>query len=73
MPDIVPAWMWRDPGEIIEGLLQYSARQAAKKQGLVMGQVNLPRAPRPGHDRYYTMARRVEIRGQMKRVMKGQR
>lgn len=72
MPDIVPAWMWRDPSEIIEGLLQRSARKAARAQGLTMGKIQLP-APRPAHDRYYTMARRVEIRGQMKRVMKGQR
>ena len=68
MPDIVPAWMWRDPGEIIEQLLQRSAREAAKArgQGLTLG------AARPvARDRYYTIARRVAVRSAMKRVMRG--
>ena len=59
MPDMVETRMWQDPGQIIERLLERSARDAARARGLAMGHAE------PGHqshDRYYTMARRASIR-----------
>lgn len=68
MADIVPAWMWRDPGEIIEGLLTLSARRPG--QGLRQGETPVKVGPK---DRYYTMARRCAVRGAVKRAMRGER
>lgn len=67
MADIVESWLWRDPGEIVDRLLERSAREAARRQGLEMGAADGPR------DRYYTMARRCEVRGSVKRVLRGVR
>lgn len=61
MSDIVPAWMWRDPGEIIETLLQISARSERR------GEAISTRPQRPDRDRYYTQARRLHV----KQLMKG--
>jgi hypothetical protein len=64
MADIVPAWMWRDPQEIIEGLLRISERaesSATPSTG----------APAPNHaprDRYYTMARRLPVKQLMRSI-----
>lgn len=64
--DIVEAWMWRSPEEIIERLI---ARNGAGQLRLVSHDV--PRETKRGvdageasapKDRYYTMARRVHIR-----------
>ena len=59
MPDIVEAWMWQDPGKIIERLLERSARDAAKARGVAMGHAE---PAHPAHDRYYTMARRASVK-----------
>jgi hypothetical protein len=67
MADIVPAWMWRDPGEIIDELLSRSARQAARAQGLDVGRADS--VSRPQRDRYYTQARRVHLQ----QIMRGRR
>lgn len=67
MADIVESWLWRDPGEIIEGLLTRSAREAAKGQGLVLGQAGA--VERTHRDRYYTQARRLHL----KQIMRGKR
>lgn len=62
MADIVPAWMWRDPEEIIEGLLALSSRSSPR---LTIG---MPAAvPRVDRDRYYTQARRLHV----KQLMRG--
>ena len=62
MSDIVEAWLWRDPGEIIEGLLRRSARLDRRGETISL---RLPdRRPR---DRYYTQARRLHL----KQLMKG--
>lgn len=71
MADIVPAWMWGDPAEVVERLEAMSARAAqrviARAREPGAGAVSGPR------DRYYTMARRCEVRGAVKRVMRGGR
>ena len=59
MSDIVEAWLWRDPGEIIERLQQRTAR---RRDG-----VAAPAIPRPARDRYYTQARRVHVKNIMRR------
>lgn len=64
MKDIVPAWMWKDPGEIIEGLLRLSAPRPT---------VRVETCARQGRDRYYRMARRLSVRNSFKRVMRGGR
>jgi hypothetical protein len=65
MPDIVPAWMWRDPGEIIEQLLEHSAREAARPVlTLATGEAGL-RQPR---DRYYRAWRRCHVKQLMRRL-----
>lgn len=64
MADIVPAWMWRDPGEIIEGLLRLSQPRAA---------VRVDTCARLQPDRYYTMARRLDRKNSLKRVMRRRR
>ena len=71
MADIVPAWMWGDPAEVVERLEAMSvnaarrviAKAAEKDSGAAHGT----------RDRYYTMARRCEVRGAVKRVMRGGR
>lgn len=57
MSDIVEAWLWQPPGDIIERLLQ---RSAAREQRIVPVAIQVPeRRPR---DRYYTQARRLHVR-----------
>lgn len=66
MADIVPAWMWGDPAVVAERLEAMGRRE----------RLNGSAARDAGHeprDRYYTMARRCEVRGQVKRVMRGGR
>lgn len=63
MADIVPSWMWRDPGEIIEQLLARPARDQVPRV------VIQPAARAATRDRYYTTARRVRV----KQLMKGKR
>jgi hypothetical protein len=60
MADIVEAWMWRNPEEIIERLLVNSARQDAPRPVIHV-------AARENRDRYYTRARRHRV----KQLMKG--
>lgn len=65
MADIVPRWMWDDPAVVAERLEAMERRQAARRDELGRAE--------PARDRYYTMARRVEVRGAVKRVMRGGR
>ena len=65
MSDIVEAWMWRDPGEIIDDLLRRSARIERRGEAISMRVVE----QRPERDRYYTQARRLHVK-QLMRVRK---
>ncbi len=68
MSDIVEGWLWRDPGEIIERLLERSTRQSDRAAGTAIGH-----AQSASHrDRYYTQARQCEIRAAVKRAMRGE-
>lgn len=60
--DIVPAWMWRAPGDIIEDLLARSTRLElrAVSRETKCGAEPLQASVRK--DRYYTMARRAHVR-----------
>ena len=69
MADIVEAWLWRDPAQIIDRLLERSARQAARDRGLMLGHA----MPAARHDRYYTQARHIEIQAAVKRATEGKR
>jgi hypothetical protein len=62
MADIVPAWMWRDPEEIIEPLL----RIAAKKEERAQAPAAEPAGVSGARDRYYTMARRIHVKQLMR-------
>lgn len=61
--NVAPAWMYRDPFEIIERLLQVKPR--------VQTSAHVSKPVR--RDRYYTMARRVEIRRATRKAMRGDR
>lgn len=62
MSDIVEAWKWRPPGEIIERLLGEAARSERR------GEAVSARVPdHQERDRYYTQARRLHV----KQLMKG--
>lgn len=67
MADIVESWLWRDPAEIVDRMMKRAARHAAREQGLELGRAE------PARDRYYTMARRVEVRDAVKRAKGGRR
>lgn len=62
--DIVPAWMWRSPGDIIEELLALSQREFSRQI------LTVPHETKRGadRDRYYTMARRAQIRAYIRRL-----
>ena len=62
MSDIVEAWLWRDPGEIIDGLLRRSDK--TERRGEAVSERLPDRQPR---DRYYTQARRLHV----KQLMRG--
>lgn len=63
MADIVPKWMWRDPGEVIERLIADSSRRNAPRQPWVQ-----THARPAARDRYYTQARRIEVRAAVQKV-----
>jgi hypothetical protein len=60
--DIVEAWLWKAPGDIIEDLLARSTRLELRavsretKCGAEPGEASVRK------DRYYTMARRARVR-----------
>jgi hypothetical protein len=58
-PAVCPAWMYRDPAEIVDDLL----RAGAKVQACA------PAEPCRQRDRYYTQARRFHV----KQLMRGKR
>ena len=61
MSDIVEAWLWRPPGDIIERLMARSERCGRRGEAL------LTREPdHQPHDRYYTQARRLRVKQAMK-------
>jgi len=60
---VFPAWQYKDPHEIIERLIATSSPRPQSTSAPVRKQ----------QDRYYTMARRVEIRRAVKRAMRGER
>ena len=59
-PRVVESWMYRDPAEHADALIARSQRQERRQQ---QGSSSTDR------DRYYTAARRIEVR----RAMKGQK
>ena len=63
MADLVPVWMWKSPEEIIDRLLAITTRQQARPLLIV------PHETKRGadRDRYYTMARRAQIRAYIRR------
>lgn len=70
--DIVEAWKWRDPEEIIEALLRESGRREGKAAAVapIAAVERVRPTVREGcvkRDRYYTLARRIHV----KRLMKG--
>lgn len=66
-PRVMPAWMYRDPGEIADELAARTARIEAPRPAMVQ-------ACAPGErDRYYTMARRAAVRFHVKQAMRGGR
>lgn len=71
-PDIVEAWLWNDPGEIIEPLmrrtdrLERRARADAELLPVVSETLGAPHAV-VVRDRYYTQARRLHV----KQLMRG--
>lgn len=70
--DIVPAWMWQPPGDIIEDLLELSVRldrRALLKVSRETKCVAVTGEVRVRKDRYYTMARRVYVRALLKEGM----
>lgn len=62
----MPAWMYRDPGEIVDALMTRTQR-LEQRTAPVHASASIDR------DRYYTMARRAEVRLHVKRVMGGKR
>jgi hypothetical protein len=76
MADIVEAWKWRDPEEIIEALLRESERRDRRATamtesteqgtGRAIGSLTV-RGGCAKRDCYYTAARRLHV----KRLMKG--
>lgn len=69
MPDIVPAWMWKDPYEIIDRLMSLhpgalftevwiDGERAPLRRVLTLP----PGAQRFDRDRYYTQARRFHVK-----------
>ena len=62
MADIVPAWMWRSPGEIIDRLVARSERTERRGEAISVRVVE-----HPARDAYYTQARRLHV----KQLMKG--
>lgn len=63
--DIVPAWMWKPPGDIIEDLLEHSAARERRQLRLVSRETKCGAEPLQASvrkDRYYTMARRAHVR-----------
>lgn len=72
MADIVPAWMWGDPAVVVERL-EAMGVNAARRQAARVEQEQASGAAHEPRDRYYTMARRCEVRGAVKRVLRGGR
>lgn len=68
MPDIVEAWLWRDPAQIIERLVERSAREVARKQNPELWKME---CARPARDRYYTLSRRIRIKHLAKETKEG--
>ena len=64
--DIVEAWKWRDPGEMIERLLRDSERLA---RGPTREKLSLNVVVVVVRDRYYTLARKCHV----KQLMRGKR
>lgn len=64
-PRVVEAWMYSDPAEIADALVARTLRIETPRP--VQASASVER------DRYYTMARRAEVRLHVKRVMKGKR
>ena len=64
MADIVERWLWGDPAIVVERLEARERRSAAKVEATG---AESPRA----RDRYYTQARRLEVRGAVRRVLRG--
>lgn len=63
--DIVPAWMWLPPGDIIEELIEQSAWRERRAQMRVSRETKCGAEPAEASapkDRYYTMARRAHVR-----------
>lgn len=73
-PDIVEAWLWNDPGEIIEPLMRRTDRLERRARGdaeplpIVNETLSAPNAV-VVRDRYYTQARRLHV----KHLMRGKR
>lgn len=61
MADIVEAWMWRPPGEIIDRLMARSERTERRGETL-----SIKPPERQTRDRYYTQARRLHVQQLMK-------
>jgi len=62
MTDIVEAWKWQAPGDIIERLLGESARTERRGEA-----ISAKPGEHPPRDRYYTQARRLRV----KQLMRG--
>ena len=56
-PPVVEAWMYRDPAEHADALIARSARHERRAEAT---------AGRNEKDRYYTAARRIEIKQAMR-------
>lgn len=62
MSDIVEAWLWRDPGEIIEGLLRRAERTEQRGEAISVRQKR-----KTIWDAHYRQARRLHV----KQLMRG--
>lgn len=69
MPDIVPSWMWRPPGEIIEDLIAHSDRRAQRLEAKACDVSRETKCGAVRRDRYYTQARRLRVRELMRRML----
>lgn len=65
-PSVAEAWMYRDPAEVGDALIRRTARIEQPRPAKVQASAS-------ARDRYYTMARRAEVRLHVKRVMRGKR